>query len=80
MRDWTYVDYLAGLMAERPQDTRLGTHFWHRQRWPEILRAWQPWVTPANLVVVTVPPAGAPPRTLWDRFCRAAGFAGREST
>jgi hypothetical protein len=77
MRDWTYVDYLAGLMAERPQDSRLGTHFWHRQRWPEILRAWQPWVTPENLVVVTVPPSGAPPRTLWDRFCRAAGFDGR---
>ncbi|MFZ0323490.1 MAG: hypothetical protein WAN48_05075 [Actinomycetes bacterium] len=75
MRDWPYAKYLDDLMSEQPRKTEYGPHFWNRQRWPRILRAWQPWVTPDNLVVVTVPPSGSPSNVLWERFCEASGIA-----
>lgn len=39
-----------------------------------VLTTWQPLVAPEDLVVVTVPPNGAPRDLLWQRFCEAVGL------
>jgi hypothetical protein len=74
MHDWSYADYLKGIMSDQAVETREGRHFWVRQDWATILRNWQPWVQPDDLVVATLPPSGAPTETLWLRFCAAVGL------
>jgi hypothetical protein len=74
LKDWTYQEYLAGLMAQPRNAHQAGRHFWQRQGWPRILRAWQRWVAEDDLVVMTVPASGAPKETLWLRFCEAVGL------
>ncbi len=74
MHDWSYSDYLAGIMSDQSGQTKEGHHFWMRQDWAAILRRWQPWVQPEDLVIATVPPSGAPAETLWLRFCAAVGL------
>lgn len=73
MHEWSYADYLAGIMADPAEETREGRHFWVRQDWAKILRSWQPWVHPEDLVIATLPPSGAAAETLWLRFCFAIG-------
>ncbi|MEO8105813.1 MAG: hypothetical protein ABI720_00710 [Actinomycetes bacterium] len=74
MHDWSYADYLDGIMSEQAVETKEGRHFWVRQDWASILRNWQPWVKPDDLVLATLPPSGAAPETLWLRFCDAVGL------
>jgi hypothetical protein len=71
MHDWSYSDYLDGIMSDHSVETKEGRHFWVRQDWATILRNWQPWVQPDDLVFATLPPSGAPTETLWLRFCAA---------
>jgi hypothetical protein len=73
-KSWTYQEYLDGVMAARFKRNACGRHFWQRQRWPSILRAWQAHVAADDLVVVTVAPPGAPERLLIERFGEAVGF------
>jgi hypothetical protein len=74
MHEWSYRDYLDGLMAYPEQESKAGRHFWVRQDWAQTLRNWQPWVAPEDLVLVTLPPSGGAPDTLWLRFCEAVGL------
>ena len=71
---WSYHEYLAGVTAKRPRTTRAGQHFWNKQDWPRILEPWTERLGPDDVVVVTVPPPGAPPGLLWLRFCAAVGL------
>lgn len=48
-----------------------GGRFWRQQRLAFIVRRWAAVVGIDNVTVVTVPPPGAPPETLWNRFCEA---------
>ncbi|MCZ3387757.1 MAG: hypothetical protein LH645_01250 [Actinomycetia bacterium] len=74
MHDWSYADYLDGIMSDEATDTKEGRHFWLRQDWATILRNWQPWVRPEDLVIVTLPASGGPSELLWSRFCDAVGL------
>jgi hypothetical protein len=74
MHDWSYREYLDGLMSYPDQESKAGRHFWVRQNWAQMLRNWQPWVAPEDLVLVTLPPSGGAPQTLWIRFCEAVGI------
>ena len=74
MHDWSYDEYLAGLMSYPEHDSKPGHHFWVRQDWAQTLRNWQPWVAPHDLVLATLPPSGGATETLWLRFCEAAGL------
>ncbi|MFV2172128.1 hypothetical protein ACFHW2_06905 [Actinomadura sp. LOL_016] len=48
--------------------------FWRMQDPADILRRWAADVDPARVHVVTVPPSGAPPTLLWERFAGVTGI------
>lgn len=50
-----------------------GRSFWRGQDLVEILDRWSALVPPDRIHVVTVPPAGAAPEVLLDRFCSVVG-------
>jgi hypothetical protein len=49
--------------------------FWRVQSVPDVLTRWATGLTPEQVHVVTVPPKGAPPDTLWRRFASVVGIA-----
>jgi len=48
--------------------------FWRRQDLVQVLSAWERAVPARRIHVVTVPPAGSPPRLLLERFAEATGL------
>ncbi|WP_310961655.1 hypothetical protein [Nocardioides terrisoli] len=48
--------------------------FWRVQSIPDVLTRWATGLTPDQVHVVTVPPAGAPADTLWNRFGSVLGL------
>ncbi|MQA14081.1 MAG: hypothetical protein GEV09_07885 [Pseudonocardiaceae bacterium] len=64
------------LDAVRPEGDHhwLGDLFWRMQDAPEVLRRWAGALPPERVHVVTVPPRGAPPEALWDRFATLLGI------
>jgi hypothetical protein len=54
------------------ENTGVGARFWRQQRLAVLVERWAAAVGIENVTLVTVPPPGAPPETLWDRFCAAA--------
>lgn len=56
------------------ENSGVGERFWRQQRLALIIRRWAAVVGKENVTVVTVPPPGAPPDTLWNRFCEAIGI------
>ncbi|MDO8148000.1 hypothetical protein Q6350_06105 [Isoptericola sp. b515] len=67
--DSTQIDEFAVKM-ERP-DFRWG---WSILDPAEVLDRWAPGIPPERVHLVTVPPRGAPPGTLWSRFASACGI------
>lgn len=66
--------YLALISAPGARRLPKARPFWGTQDLPRILGTWQSLVGAQNLVLVTVPPPGAPSHTLWDRFREAASL------
>jgi len=48
--------------------------FWQVQSLPDVLGRWSNGLLPDQVHVVTVPPPGAPPETLWERFLDVFGI------
>ena len=71
-KSWTWAEYVRGI---EQGDDDAGRHFWNQQGAARIVRRWAEGVGADNVVVVTVPPPGAPPELLWDRFAEAAGIS-----
>jgi len=72
VEDWsTYVAMVRDRDA-RGRDPARG--FWLNHDLAAVLAVWSRVVPADRLVVVTLPPAGAPPGTLLARFAAAAGF------
>ena len=72
---WTWPDYLDGVRTACPPvppETEAGRTFWRQQDLHRITSAWAE--VADRLTVVTVPPPGAPPGVLLDRFAQAAGI------
>jgi hypothetical protein len=53
---------------------KYGRHFWNKQDFAAILKPWTKHLPGSDVVVVTVPPSGAPQNLLWERFCEAVGI------
>jgi hypothetical protein len=70
-RTRTYHQFLANALSEESSDHQRG--FWRSQHPVETLGRWSRHVEPASIHVVTLPQGGAPPGTLWQRFCTALG-------
>ena len=56
-------------MAQKP-----GRWFWKHQRLSDIASRWSEAVGRDHFTLITVPPTGAPPGVLWDRFAEVAGI------
>ena len=69
----TWEEFLEGIRTE-DMSHRSTRWFWRNQRISEIARRWSTEVGRNHFTLVTVPPKGAPPATLWDRFAQAAGI------
>ena len=89
-RTWTWPEYLADAEAKRPRDgagaadrqTPGGT-FWRQQDLVRMVADWSVVVGADNVVLATVPPPGAAPTVLAERFAEASGVAldtGRDVT
>lgn len=72
---WSYRDYVDGLASMAPMTNRYGRHFWNKQDFAALLQPWSKHVEPKDLVIVTVPPSGAPKGLLWERFCESVAIA-----
>ena len=61
-----YLDGLKGLGGWKPKA------FWHQNTGAGLL-AWAAGLPPEQVHIVTVPPSGAPPTLLWERFASVIG-------
>ena len=64
------------LIRDPERKGRLATWFWGVQEVPDILARWGGELDPSRVHVVTVPPPGAPPTLLWERFADTFGLTG----
>lgn len=71
-RSWAWGEFQR---AVRSESGTVGKRFWRQQDVAKIAKRWARVLGPEQVTVVTVPPAGAPPEQLWDRFCEVAGLA-----
>lgn len=65
----TYGDFVRDVRADRARTS----WFWQVQDYAGVLERWGTDLPPERLHVVTVPPSGTDPMTLWDRFARLLG-------
>ncbi|WP_395656141.1 hypothetical protein [Nocardioides sp.] len=66
-----FDEFVAGVRTEAA--TRTGW-FWRVQDYVGILDRWGSGLPPSQVHVVTVPPVGAPPGLLWERFAGLLGL------
>lgn len=69
-RSRSMAAYVERLAATDGTDARI----WATMDLPRILGLWAARVPPERIHVVTVPPPGAPPRQLLERFCSVVGI------
>jgi hypothetical protein len=65
---WDFTEYVGAIQ----RDEGVGSRFWRQHRLAVIVRRWAAHVGLDRVTLVTLPPPGAPPETLWLRFCEAA--------
>ncbi len=68
-------DVLVGVARKRPRpglpDLVPASSFWRPQNLSNLVKRWSHVVGPGNVILVTVPPPGAPRDELWNRFATA---------
>jgi hypothetical protein len=75
---WTWPDFLASVMKQDGADPKAGDRFWRQHDLVQLVRRWVSAVPAERIHLVTLPPPGAPPDLLWERFCGVVGLdAGR---
>jgi hypothetical protein len=73
-KSWSWPDFLTAVSADDPWSTRPGRRFWVKVDVAAMLDTWSTAVETADIVVVTVPPVGAPHDLLWRRMCAVMGI------
>ena len=71
---WTWSQFAGAVRDPEVAARNPARGFWVRQDLPAILETWQAAVPTERIHVVTVPPAGAPPELLLERFASVVGF------
>lgn len=66
----TFVDTVMG----KPANDNVAERFWTQHDLLTITRRWVDLVGASRVHLVTVPPSGAPPTLLWERFCEVLGL------
>lgn len=79
-RSWTFAEYLEGIERWRPggrddseERPETGRTFWRQQNIVRLVRTWSDVFGIDDVVLLTVPPPGAPRELLWERFCQVLG-------
>ena len=70
----SWADFAGAVRDLEHREKPPARGFWRRQDLPAILRSWASVVGADRVQVVTVPPPGAGPDELTDRFCRVLGL------
>jgi len=65
----SFASFVRGVREDQARTS----WFWQVQDYAEVLQRWGADLPPEHLHVVTVPPSGADPGILWDRFARLLG-------
>jgi hypothetical protein len=65
---------LPAFVDELRSDTEGTSWFWRVQDFPEVLARWGAGLPRSRVHVVTVPPAGGDPGSLWERFAGLLGL------
>lgn len=73
-RTWTWREYLTGITEGDRTQPGPAYSFWRQQDVAGIVRKWRKVVGRRQLSLVTLPPPGAGPDVLWQRFCTATGI------
>lgn len=73
-RTWTWAQLVDEVLHDTDGPAR--RTFWRQQDVPRILERWLAFVPADRVHLVTVPPAGADPDVLWQRFCSVVGIDG----
>lgn len=68
--DVGWDDYLDAVVRRQGP---VAKRFWNNQGLVKVLQRWSTVVAPERIHVVTVPPSGAPPTQLLERFCEVLG-------
>ena len=74
-----YATFLADLQ-DPERGTEVAQWFWGVQEVPDVLDRWATGVPRAQVHLITVPPPGAPPTLLWERFAGLFGIDPLELT
>jgi hypothetical protein len=69
----TWDEFLEAVHHD-DEGEKTGQWFWRNQHFALISQRWSEAVGRDHFTLVTVPPKGAPPSLLWDRFASAAGI------
>jgi hypothetical protein len=72
--DLGFPSYLKAISLPGARRLPAARFFWALHDLPKILQRWAQHVDAGDLVLVTVPPSGAPPTLFWQRFSEAAGI------
>lgn len=75
-REWPWEQIVQEVREDIPGPAN--RNFWSQQDVPAILARWSEHVPLERVHLVTVPPAGADPRILWERFCSVLQIDGSE--
>jgi hypothetical protein len=71
---WTWEQFAASIRNPGETARSPARGFWLRQDLPRICGLWELAVPADSITIVTVPPAGAPPTVLLERFASVIGF------
>ncbi len=69
----TWEEFLASVRKNDMND-KPGRWFWKHQRISDICQRWSDAVGREHFTLITVPPKGAAPGVLWERFAAVAGI------
>jgi hypothetical protein len=69
----TWEEFLSSVRSQ-DMSQKPGRWFWKHQRISEIAARWAGAVGRDHFTLITVPPKGAPPGVLWERFAAVAGI------
>jgi hypothetical protein len=72
-RTRTYTSFLEAL-RDPERSTEVGSWFWGVQEVPDVLDRWGDSIPRERIHLVTVPPPGASPTLLWERFAGLFGI------
>lgn len=73
-RTWTWSGFVEAIKHPEQGSVQPARGFWSRHDLALVCRRWESEVSPERIHVVTVPPSGAPPETLLNRFASLVGF------